>query len=146
MDSFTVSGSIARWMRTQGWEMKAVNSSNKELIPCTSDAEWHSRREEAAGSWGVLLTASENENVRVWPCVEDGSRDTNAQHTALTDFISLLIKSFPASHHDTCWFLPPLMGQWGYFTPFLPASSVFPSIYWKRNWLPMTHNFQKQHR
>lgn len=38
MDGCAVAGSIARWMRTQGWEMRAANSSNKELIPRTSDA------------------------------------------------------------------------------------------------------------
>lgn len=54
MDSFTVAGSIARWMRIQGSEMKADNSDNKELIPCTSNAESHSnkkRQKETKGGF-----------------------------------------------------------------------------------------------
>lgn len=86
MDSFAVAGSIARWMRIQGGEMKAVNNNNKELIPRTSDAEWHSRQEEAAGNWGELLIASENENVWVGLCVNDVSRETNT-HNAHTDCV-----------------------------------------------------------
>lgn len=73
MDCFTVAGSRARWMRSQGWEMRAVNSSNKELIPRTSDAEWHSSQKRQ----------QESDCLSKCDCVKDrpGDTDTHNAHT-----------------------------------------------------------------
>lgn len=133
MDNLAIAGSIARWMRIQGWEVKAVSTSNKELIPCTSDAEWHSRqerrRQDTEGSFWLRMTRCECDCL----CQRQIQRHHNNvhAHTALTDFISWLMKSFPASHHDTHWFLFLLVGHWGYFPP--ASLFLFPSTWPKHH-------------